>query len=153
MAPGLNPDSEIRVNFSGDAIDTIVIWLGKTHLTKPSVSEMTTYEASIPGFFSTYTFTGLDRDAHYYGWVLVKSTINLKVFSSDAMASTPGSIKTDPYTFINSGLLTCTRNSIANRGNSLGLIENVPINTARLDRDPITLTPKDMLIDEERTNI
>ncbi len=104
-------------------------------------------------FLSTYTFTGLDRDARYYGWVLVKSTINLKVFSSDAMASTPGSIKTDPYTFINSGLLTFTRNSIPSRVNSLGLIENVPINTARLDHDPITLAPKGLLIEEERTNI
>ena len=38
MAPGLNPDSEIRVDFSGDAIDTFVIWLSKTQLTKPSIA-------------------------------------------------------------------------------------------------------------------
>ncbi len=75
------------------------------------------------GSFTTYTFTGLDHDARYYGWVLVKSTINLKVFNSNAMASTPGSIKTDLYTFINGGLLTFARNSIATRVNSLGLIE------------------------------
>ena len=50
MAPGLNPDSEIRVNFSGDAIDTFVIWLSNTPLTKPSVAEMVTYGTSIPGF-------------------------------------------------------------------------------------------------------
>ena len=153
MAPGLNPDSEIRVDFSGDDIDTFVILLSKTQLTQPSVAEMMTYGTSIPGSFTTFTFTGLDRDARYYGWVLVKSTINLQVFNSDAMASTPGSLRTDPYTFINSGLLTFTRNSIATRVNSLGLIEEVPINTARLDHDPITLAPKGMLVEEERTNI
>jgi hypothetical protein len=69
------------------------------------------------------------------------------------MASTPGSLKTDPYTFINSGLLTFTRSSIAARVKSLGLIEEVPINTARLDHDPVTLTPKGMLIEEKRTNL
>ena len=42
MAPGLNPDSEIRVDFSGDAIDTFVVLLSKTQLTQPSVAEMMT---------------------------------------------------------------------------------------------------------------
>jgi hypothetical protein len=153
MAPGLNPDSEIRVDFSGDEIDTFVSLLSKTQLIQPSAAQMTTYGTTIPGFLATYTFTGLDRDARYYGWILIKSTINLKVFSSDAMASTAGSIKTDPYTFINSGLLTFTRNSIATRVNSLGLIEEVPINTARLNNDPITLAPKGLLIEEERSNV
>jgi len=111
MPPGLNPDSEIRVDFSGDSIDTFVVLLSITQLTKPSFEEMMTYGISIPGFLATYTFTGLDRDARYYGWILVKSTKNLKVISSDAMASTPGSIKTDPYTSINSRLFTFTRNS------------------------------------------
>ena len=104
-------------------------------------------------YLATYTFTALDRDARYYGWILVRSTINLKVFSSDDMASTPGSIKTDPYTFINSRLLTFTRNSIATRINSLVLIKEVPINTARLDHEPITLVPKGLIIEEERTNV
>ncbi len=69
------------------------------------------------------------------------------------MAITPESIKTGPYTFIDSGLLTFTRNSIATRVNPLGLIEKVPIKAARLDYDHITLAPKGMLIEEERTNL
>ncbi len=82
----------------------------------------------------------------------MKSTINLKVFNSDVMASTPVSIKTDPCTFINSGLLTLARNSIAARVNSLVLIAEVAANTARLDHDPITLAPKGMLIEKESIN-
>ncbi len=36
MAPGSNPDSEIRVDFSGDDIDIFVVWLCKTQLTQPT---------------------------------------------------------------------------------------------------------------------
>ena len=106
---------------------------------------MDAFGTSIPGSLATNTFTGLDRDTRYKGWVLVKSAINLKAYSSDAMASTPVSIKTDPYTCINSGLLTFTRNSIGTRVNFLGLIENVVVNIARLDHDPATLQPKGLL--------
>jgi hypothetical protein len=153
MAPGLNPDSELMVDFSGDAIDTFVVLLSKTQLTQPSVAEMMTNGTFIPGSLAPYTFMGLDRDARYYGWVLVKSTINLKVFYSDAMASTPGSLKTDPYTFINSGLLTFTRNSIATRVNETGLIRVVQNSIPRLDHGPVTLAQKGLLIDEARTNL
>ena len=38
MAPGLNPDSEIRVDFSGDAIDTFAVLLSKTQLTHTSLA-------------------------------------------------------------------------------------------------------------------
>ena len=69
------------------------------------------------------------------------------------MASTPDPEKTNPYTFINSGVLTFTRNSIATRVNSLSLIEEVPIHTARLDHDPVTLAPKGIILEESRTNI
>ena len=89
IAPGLNPDSEIRVDFSGNSIDAFVIWLSNTPLTKPSVVEMNAFGTFIPGSLATYTFTGLVRDIRYYGWVLVKSTINQQIFESDAMASTP----------------------------------------------------------------
>ncbi len=63
MAPGLNPNFEIRVDFLGDDIDAFVVLLSKTLLTQPSVAEMMTYGTSIPGSFTTYTFTGLDHDA------------------------------------------------------------------------------------------
>ena len=72
---------------------------------------------------------------------------------SDVMQSTPTSITTDPYSFINNGLLTFTRASIATRVNSAGLIETVPENTACLDHDPVTLAQKGVLIEEARTNI
>ena len=101
MARGLNTDSDIRINISRDAIDTFVVWLSKTQLTEPIVAQMTTFGTYIPGSLATYTFAGLDRDTcYYYGWVLVKSTINQQISESDAMASTPESIKTDPYTFM-----------------------------------------------------
>ncbi len=77
MAPGLNPDSEIKVDFSGDAIDTFVVLLSKTQLTQPSVAEMMTNGTSIPGFLATYTFTGLDVDQRYLdrnGWHIYYSS-------------------------------------------------------------------------------
>ncbi len=114
---------------------------------------MNAFGTSIPGSLATCTFMGLDRDTRYYGWILVKRITNQQIFESDAMASTSGSLKTDPYTFYNSELLIFTRNSIATRVNLLGLIEEVPINTTRLDHDPVTLAPKGMLIEEARTHL
>ena len=105
MAPGPSAHSQIKCDFSGNSIDTFYILLSKTQVTKPSVSEMNAFGTSIPGSFTTYTFTGLDRNTTYYGWVLVKKTINQQVFESDAMASTPASLKTnatgiDYYSFV-----------------------------------------------------
>ncbi len=76
MAPGLSPDSENRVNCSGDDIDAFVVRLSKTQSTQPSVAQMTACGTYIPGSLTTYTFTGLDRDARYYGWAFVKITMN-----------------------------------------------------------------------------
>jgi len=105
MAPGPSAHSQIKCDFSGNSIDTFYILLSKTQVTKPSVSEMNAFGTSIPGSFTTYTFTGLDRNTTYYGWVLVKKTINQQVFESDAMASTPAFLKTnatgiDYYSFV-----------------------------------------------------
>ncbi len=105
MAPGPSAHSQIKCDFSGNSIDTFYILLSKTQVTKPSVSEMNAFGTSIPGSFTTYTFTGLDRNTTYYGWVLVKKTINQQVFESDAMASMPASLKTnatgiDYYSFV-----------------------------------------------------
>jgi hypothetical protein len=69
------------------------------------------------------------------------------------MPITPASITTDPYTFINNGLLTLTRASVPTRVKSTGLIETVPVITARLDHDPGTLAQKGLLLEESRTNI
>jgi hypothetical protein len=49
--------------------------------------------------------------------------------------------------------ITFTRASSATRTNSQGLIEGVSSNTARFDYDPVTLAPKGLLIEEQRTNL
>jgi len=49
--------------------------------------------------------------------------------------------------------ITVTRSSIATRVNEAGLIETVPIDQARMDYDPIPLTQKGLLSEEERTNL
>ena len=45
------------------------------------------------------------------------------------------------------------RNSIATIVNFQGLIEVVQANTPRFDHDPVTLTPKGLLLEEARTNL
>jgi len=58
--------------------------------------------------------------------------------------------------FINSKSLdpriAFSRNSVATRTNQFGLLENVSANQPRLDYDPVTLTPRGLLIEESRTN-
>ena len=49
--------------------------------------------------------------------------------------------------------ITFTRASSATRVNSSGLIETVSSNVARIDYDPVTLAPKGLLIEEQRTNL
>lgn len=49
--------------------------------------------------------------------------------------------------------VTFTRSTTGTRTNSLGLIETVAINTPRFDYDPVTLAPKGLLIEEQRTNL
>ncbi len=68
------------------------------------------------------------------------------------MSSTPAFLKTDPSTFLNSEFLSFTRASVATRVNAAGLIETVPVDTMRLDDDPITLAQKGLLIEEARSN-
>jgi hypothetical protein len=48
--------------------------------------------------------------------------------------------------------ITFTRNSVATRYNSSGVLEIIPNNQPRLDYDPLTLEPKGLLIEETRTN-
>lgn len=48
--------------------------------------------------------------------------------------------------------ITFTRASNATRVNSSGLIETVASNAPRFDYDPVTLAPKGLLIEEQRTN-
>lgn len=49
--------------------------------------------------------------------------------------------------------VTFTRASTATRVNAAGLIESVAINGPRFDYDPVTLSPKGLLIEEQRTNL
>ena len=49
--------------------------------------------------------------------------------------------------------ITFTRASNATRVNSSGLIETVANNAPRFDYDPVTLAPKGLLIEEQRTNL
>ena len=49
--------------------------------------------------------------------------------------------------------VTFTRASSATRVNSSGLIETVASNAPRFDYNPVTLQPKGLLIEEQRTNI
>ena len=52
-----------------------------------------------------------------------------------------------------SDLITFTRASSATRVNSSGLVEAVASNQPRFDYDPVTLQPKGLLIEEQRTNL
>ncbi len=49
--------------------------------------------------------------------------------------------------------VTFTRASTATRVNALGLIEEVPVDTPRIDYDPVTGECKGLLIEEQRTNL
>lgn len=49
--------------------------------------------------------------------------------------------------------ITFTRASTATRTNAAGLIESVAANQPRFDYDPVTLQPKGLLIEEQRTNL
>lgn len=49
--------------------------------------------------------------------------------------------------------ITFTRASTATRTNPSGVIESVAINGARFDYDPVTLAPKGLLIEDQRTNL
>jgi hypothetical protein len=49
--------------------------------------------------------------------------------------------------------ITFTRNSTATRINSSGVLETVGANVPRFDYDPVTLEPKGLLIEEQRTNL
>ena len=59
--------------------------------------------------------------------------------------------------FINSQIfdprITFTRASTATRVNASGLIEVVASDSPRIDYDPVTLAPKGLLIEEQRTNL
>jgi hypothetical protein len=44
---------------------------------------------------------------------------------------------------------TCA--SVATRVNAAGLIETIPVDTVRLDHDPVTLDQKGLLVKEART--
>lgn len=52
-----------------------------------------------------------------------------------------------------SDLITFTRASSATRVNSSGLVETVASDQPRFDYDPVTLQPKGLLIEEQRTNL
>lgn len=49
--------------------------------------------------------------------------------------------------------ITFTRSTTATRVNASGLIESVAIDGPRFDYDPVTLAPKGLLIEEQRTNL
>jgi hypothetical protein len=49
--------------------------------------------------------------------------------------------------------ISLTRASSATRTNASGVIETVLSNVARFDYDPVTLAPKGLLIEEQRTNL
>ena len=51
------------------------------------------------------------------------------------------------------GRVAFSRASSATRVNSSGLIETVANNVARLDFDPVTLAPRGLLVEEQRTNL
>lgn len=52
-----------------------------------------------------------------------------------------------------SDIITFTRASSATRVNSSGLVETVASNQPRFDYDPVTLQPKGLLVEEQRTNL
>ena len=69
------------------------------------------------------------------------------------MDNTHASLTTDPYPFTSTGLLMPTRAFNATRVNSAGLIEEVTVNTALLDLNPVALAQKGLILEESRTNI
>jgi len=149
IAPGTNPDQEISVTISDTDATMLFVLLSKTQTTPPTASLLRASGVALAGTTTNYTFSGLDRGATYYGWAVATRQSN----ESDVMPSAPAFLRTDPYTFINSGLLTFTRASVATRVNAVGLIETVPMDTARLDHDPVTLVQKGLLIEESRANL
>ena len=94
MAPDLAPILKFNTFLSGNSIDTFYVLLSKTQVNQPSVPEMKAFGTSIPGSFTTYTFTDLDENAECYAWILVVKGTS----ESDAKASTPMFVKTLPYT-------------------------------------------------------
>ena len=96
-----------------DATDsaTLFVLLSKTETTPPSATVVMASCVSLPGTTMSYTFTGLDRGSTYYGWAVATR----QGYESAVMASTPASMTTDPYSFINNGFLTFTRASVATR--------------------------------------
>ena len=77
---------------------------------------------------------------------------------SEITPSVPPSFQTCQYIdFIHDGIIldprvTFTRASIGTRVNEVGIIEVVQNDIPRVDHDPITLSQKGLLIEEERTN-
>jgi hypothetical protein len=144
-----NSEQEIAVTISAKDAGTLFVWLSNKQTTPPSAAQVRASGVELPGTETTYTFTGLDHAATYYEWAVA----TMQGYESDVMASTPATITTDPYTFINNGLLTFTRASVATRVNSTGLMEKVPVNTARLYHDSDTLAQKGLRLEESRTSI
>jgi len=127
------------VTISAQNICTLFVLLSKTQTTPPTATQVVIASGvALAGITTSYTFTSLDRDATYYGWVVATR----QGYESAVMVSTSAFLKTDPYTFINNGRLTFMRASVATRVNAVGLIEAVPVNTLRLDLHPFTLALK-----------
>ena len=102
IAPGTNFDQEIAVIISATDAGTLYVWLSKTQTTPPPAAVARASGVALPGDTTNCNFNGMDRDATHYGWAVA----TMQGYDSDVMDSTPAFLKTDPYTFINNGLLT-----------------------------------------------
>jgi hypothetical protein len=101
IAPGTNPDQEITINISATDVGTLFDLLSKKQTTPPTSTQVIASGVAISGNTTSYSLTSLDRDSTYYGWAVATRY----GYESDVMPSTPAFLKTDPYTFVNTGFL------------------------------------------------
>jgi hypothetical protein len=91
LQPAVNSFSianEITINVSTTDTSTLYVLMSRTHTTMPSAAVVIASGIALPGSITTYTFTGLDRGAMYYGWAVATT----QGISSNVVASTPASI-------------------------------------------------------------
>ena len=86
----------------------------------------------------------------------VRNGLSISLLSTTSLSSGRGLRPSLALNFLSGTLdsrITFTRSSAATRVNASGVIESVTANTPRFDYDPVTLAPRGLLAEEQRTNL